>query len=60
MFVDMAFCSPIYELLRALGFNNVLETNFGLVRTPDRTRANMRAYMWDKRKDWLLHGAIDR
>jgi hypothetical protein len=29
-----------------------------LVRTPDRTKANMRAYMWDKMKDWLLHGAI--
>jgi hypothetical protein len=39
----MAFGSPIYERLRALGFNNVFETNFGLVHTPDRTKANMRA-----------------
>jgi hypothetical protein len=34
MFIDMAFGSPIYERLRALGynrFNNVFETNFGLV-----------------------------
>jgi hypothetical protein len=59
MFIDMAFGSPIYERLRALGFNNVFETNFGLVHTPDRTKANMRAYMWDKMKDWLLHGAIE-
>jgi hypothetical protein len=58
MFIDMAFGSPIYERLRALGFNNVFETNFGLVHTPDRTKANMRAHMWDKMKDWLLHGAI--
>jgi hypothetical protein len=59
MFIDMAFGSPIYERLRALGFNNVFETNFGLTHTPDRTKANMRAYMWDKMKDWLLHGAIE-
>ena len=48
MFIDMAFGSPIYERLRALGFNNVFETNFGLVHRPDRTKANMRAFMWDK------------
>jgi hypothetical protein len=59
MFIDMAFGSPIYERLRALGYNNVFETNFGLVRTPDRTKANMRSYMWDKMKDWLLHGALE-
>jgi hypothetical protein len=59
MFIDMAFGSPIYERLRALGFNNVFETNFGLVHAPDRTKANMRAYMWDEMKDWLLHGAIE-
>jgi hypothetical protein len=59
MFVDMAFGSPIYERLRALGFNNVFETNFGLVHTSDRTKASIRAYMWDEMKDWLLHGAIE-
>jgi hypothetical protein len=42
MFIDMAFGSLIYERLRALGFNNVFETNFGLVHTSDRTKANMR------------------
>jgi hypothetical protein len=50
MFIDMAFGSPNYQRLRALGFNNVFETNFGF--TPDRTKANMRAYMWDKMKAW--------
>jgi hypothetical protein len=59
MFIDMAFGSPIYERLRAPGFKNVFETNFGLIHTPDRSKANMRAYMWDKMKDWLLHGAIE-
>jgi hypothetical protein len=59
MFIDMAFGSPIYERLRALGFNNVFEVNFGLTHTPDRTKANMRAYMWDRMKDWLLTGAIE-
>jgi hypothetical protein len=35
------------------------QANFRLVHTPDRTKANMRAYTWDKMKDWLLHGAIE-
>ena len=46
MFLDMAFGSPIYERLRALGFHNVYETNFGLTHARDRNKANMRAYMW--------------
>ena len=33
--------------------------NFGLTHTPDRAKANMRAYMWDRTKDWLLTGAIE-
>jgi hypothetical protein len=52
IFIDMAFGSPIYERLRALRFNDVFETSFGLVHTPDRTKAIMRAYMWDQMKDW--------
>jgi hypothetical protein len=59
MFLDMAFGSPIYERLRALGFNNVFEVNFGLTHTPDRAKANMRAYMWGEMKDRLLIGAIE-
>jgi hypothetical protein len=42
-----------------LGFNNVFEVNFGLTHTPDRTGANMRAYIRAQMKDWLLKGAIE-
>ena len=59
MFLDMAFGSPIYERLRALGHNNEFEVNFGLTHTPDRAKANMRAYMWGEMKDWLITGAIE-
>jgi hypothetical protein len=31
------------QLLRAFGFNNVFEVNFGHTHTPDRAKANMRA-----------------
>jgi hypothetical protein len=44
MFQDMAFGSPIYERLRALGFNNVFEVNFELTHTPDGAKAIMRAH----------------
>src|SRR5262249_15704224 len=40
-----------------MGFTNVYEVNFG-AKSPDRHQANMRAYMWNKLKDWLLRGAI--
>jgi hypothetical protein len=59
MFIDIAFGAAIYERLRALGFSNVFEVDFGLTHTPDRAKANMRAYMWDRMKDWLLKGAIE-
>ena len=35
MFLDMAFGSPIFERLRALGFDNVYEVNFGQTHTPE-------------------------
>jgi hypothetical protein len=55
--VVVAFGSPIYEHLRALGFND--EVNFGLTHTSEPAKANMRAYVWDRMKDWLLTGAIE-
>ena len=58
MFIDSAFGAAVAERLRALGFRNVHEVNFG-GPSLDRHKANQRAYMWDKAKDWLLHGAID-
>ena len=51
MFIDTAFGAPMYERLRSLGYQNVHEVNFGQTHTPDRTKANMRAYMWDQMKD---------
>jgi hypothetical protein len=45
--------------LCALGFRNVHEVNFGQTSTPDRSKANMRAYMWAQMKDWLLKGGIE-
>ena len=54
MFVEMAFCSPIYERLRVLGFNNVFEVNFWDKRTRRTALRQQRAYMWDGMKDWLL------
>ena len=58
MFVDSAFGAAIVERLHTLGFKNVHEVSFG-GQSPDRHQANMRAYMWNEMKDWLLKGAID-
>lgn len=57
MFVDSAFGSPIVARLQALGFTNVYEVNFG-GSSPDEHCLNMRAYMWNKAKDWLNLGAL--
>ena len=57
MFVDAAFGAPIVERLHALGFENVYEINFG-GPSLDFRQANLRAYMWNRTKDWLLQGAI--
>jgi hypothetical protein len=57
MFVDSAYGAPYVERLRAMGFDNVVEVNFG-APSPDRHQANMRAYMWNRMKEWLDRGAI--
>lgn len=57
MFVDSAFGAPYVERLHLLGYQNVIEVNFGAA-SPDRHQANMRAYMWNLQKEWLLRGAI--
>ena len=56
MFVDSAYGAPYVERLR-MRFDNIQEVNFG-APSPDRHQANMRAYMWQKMKDWLERGAI--
>lgn len=58
MFVDAACGGPVVDRLRQLGFRNVSEVNFGSA-SPDPHQANMRAYMWNRMKEWLLEGAID-
>ena len=57
MFVDSAFGAPIVVRLKALGFTNVHEVNFGGA-SPDAHALNMRAYMWSKAKEWMLLGAL--
>jgi hypothetical protein len=57
MFVDSAYGAPYVERLHLLGYANVIEVNFG-APSPDCHQANMRAYMWNLQKEWLLHGAI--
>lgn len=57
MFIDSAFGAPIAVRLKAMGFENVFEVNFGGA-SPDQHYLNMRAYMWGKCKEWLLLGGI--
>lgn len=56
MFVDSAYGSPYVERLKTR-FDNIQEVNFG-GPAPDRHQANMRAFMWQRMKDWLERGAI--
>jgi len=57
MFVDAAFGGPVVNRLEQLGFQNVSEINFGS-QSLDPHQANMRAFMWQRLKDWLIDGAI--
>lgn len=57
MFIDTAFGAPIVARLQALGFTNVYEANFGGA-SPDSHQLNLRAYMYAKAKEWLLHGGL--
>ena len=59
MFVDgTGIGGPIVDRLKQLGFDQVIEVQFGWT-SPDLKYANMRAYMWGRLRDWLAHGAID-
>ena len=57
MFVDSAFGAPYVERLHTLGFKNVQEVNFG-AKALDPHQANVRAYIWNRLKEWLATGAI--
>jgi hypothetical protein len=58
MFIDSAFGSPIVERLHVLGYQNVVEVNFG-GKPADFHCLNTRASMANACKDWLLRGHID-
>jgi len=60
MFIDSAgIAGPVGNNLRALGHKNVVDINFG-ADSPNPKQAYFRDYMWQKGKDWLLVGAIDK
>jgi hypothetical protein len=63
MFVDATGGSvggPVADRLRQLGYGNVFDVQFG-GESPDPKLANMRAYIWDRMRNWLASGgAIDR
>jgi hypothetical protein len=60
MFCDSAgIAGPVAARVRALGFRNILEVNFG-ADSPDSHYAYMRDYMWGKMREWLAQGAIDK
>ncbi len=45
---------------RQAGHTNVIEVGFGAACPDSRHYANMRAWMWSKLRDFLMHGSIDR
>src|SRR4029434_504264 len=55
--VDSAYGAPYVERLKSMGFTNVQEVSFGH-NAPDCHQANMRAYMWNRMRDWLEPRAI--
>lgn len=55
LFVDSAFGGPVVNRLRQLGYRNIQEINFASA-SPDPHQANMRAYMWNRMKEWLQLG----
>ena len=57
-FVDSALGGAIVDRCRQLGYDHVVEINFGS-KAPDFHYANMRSYMWSRMRDWLEYGAID-
>ena len=60
LFLDSAgIAGPVGARLRALGFRNVQEVNFG-ADSPDVKCRFMRDYIWQEMKQWLLTAAIDR
>jgi hypothetical protein len=59
VFIDSAFGAVIVTKLRAMGYAQVMEVNFGAPAT-DPHDLNQRAYMWRLLKDWLPSGCLDK
>jgi len=59
MFIDSAYGAPVAVRLKAMGFRNVHEVNFGGASS-DVYAENARAAMWKAMKEWLPKGAIDQ
>lgn len=60
MFIDSAgIAGPVGANLRALGHKNVMDINFG-ADSPNPKQVYFRDYMWQKMKDFMLVGAIDK
>lgn len=60
LFLDSAgIAGAIGARLRELGHKNVREVNFGS-DSPDPKCRFMRDFMWQRMKEWLLQGAIDK
>jgi hypothetical protein len=57
MFIDTAFGAAIAATLKMMGYDNVIEVNFG-GESADAHQANARAYMYARAKEWLLYGSI--
>ena len=56
-FVDAGRGEGVIDRLRQLGFQNIIEVNFGR-RSPRKGYSNMRAFMWDSVRKWLLRGGV--
>ena len=59
-FVDSGFGGPIVDRCHQLGHKNVIEVRFGAACPDPVHYANMRAWMWSRVREFLLHGAIDK
>jgi hypothetical protein len=59
-FVDSGFGGPIVDRCRELRYTNITEVRFGAACPDPVHYANMRAWMWSRVREYLLHGAIDQ
>jgi hypothetical protein len=60
LFFDSAgIAAPVEARLRALGHQNMMVVNFG-AESPDPACAYFRDCMWERMKQWLIQGAIDK